>query len=70
MRGFYAKLRSLKRNPFLYEIIPEALDLGVTCRHALFKSHRIIYTVAGRQITVLRVIHAARLLRESMLEDW
>ncbi len=69
MRGLYAKLRSLRRNPFLYEIIPEPFNLGVMFRHALFKSHRIIYTVVGTQITVFRVIHAARVLRERMLEE-
>jgi hypothetical protein len=41
----------------------------VTCRHALFKSHRILYSVEGRQIKVQRVIHAARLLQGGMLEE-
>jgi plasmid stabilization system protein ParE len=69
MRGFHAKLRLIKRFPYMYEVIPEAFDLGVECRHAPFKSHRIIYTVIDRQVLIMRVIHAHRILRQEMLED-
>jgi plasmid stabilization system protein ParE len=69
MRGFHAKLRYIKRFPFASEVIPEAFDLALTYRHAQFKSHRIIYSIEGRQIRVHRVIHAARLLHARMLEE-
>lgn len=69
MRRFHAKLRHIRRFPFAYEIIPEALELGVPYRHAPFKSHRIIYSIEGRHIKVRRVIHAARLLLARMLEE-
>jgi toxin ParE1/3/4 len=56
----------LETFPFAHEVIPEAADLGVDYRHNLFGNYRIVYRVQGDRVFVLRVIHAARLLDQSM----
>ena len=56
----------LETFPFAHEVIPEAAALGMDFRHKLFGNYRIIYRVQEDCVFVLRVIHGARLLDQSM----
>jgi toxin ParE1/3/4 len=69
LRTILAAVRSLRSLPYRHELIPEALDLAVECRHFIHGNYRIIYRVQDQRVRVLRVIHAARLLTPEMLED-
>ena len=61
------KIRSLKSMPQRHEVIPEAQDLGVDYRHIISGNYRTIYRINEDWVIVLRVIHAARLLDQSLL---
>jgi plasmid stabilization system protein ParE len=61
------KVLSLDTMPERYEIVPEARVVGNDFRHLLFGNYRIIYRVAGDVVYVVRVIHASRRLKKSML---
>jgi toxin ParE1/3/4 len=56
----------LETFPFAHEVVPEAADLGIDYRHNVFGNYRIIYRVESDRVIVLRVIHGARLLDQSM----
>jgi plasmid stabilization system protein ParE len=66
-RTIERKVRLLRSMPQRHEVIPEALELGVEYRHILFGNYRTIYRIEDDRVIVLRVIHAARLLDQSML---
>jgi plasmid stabilization system protein ParE len=59
------RLRSMPR---AYEVIPEAADLRIDCRHKLFGDYRIIYRIEADTVYVVRIIHGARLLDASMFQ--
>jgi plasmid stabilization system protein ParE len=64
LRELWMQIASLQRNPLRYEIIPEAAQGEEPYRHVLFGNYRTIYSVDEDTVTVLRVFHAARLLRD------
>lgn len=66
-RSIERKIRSLKSIPQRHEVIPEAQDLGVEYRHIISGNYRTIYRIDEDWVIVLRVIHAARLLDQSLL---
>jgi len=61
------KIRSLAVFRERYEFIPEAFEVGPDFRHLLFGEYRIIYVIEAKRVIVVRVMHAARILLESML---
>ena len=61
------KIRSLKSMPHRHEVIPEAQELGVEYRHIISGNYRTIYRIEGERVIVLRVVHASRLLDQSLL---
>jgi toxin ParE1/3/4 len=71
VREFYRYARSLRQQPFRYEIIPEVGDIGMPFRHLLHGNYRIIYLVdeGQRIVSVARVIHARRILRPSLFRS-
>jgi toxin ParE1/3/4 len=69
LRGFYAKARSLRSNPLLYEVAPDTEEIGLPRRHFVYGQYRVIYRVTGRQVIVIRVLHGARLLTPEMLQE-
>ena len=69
VRQFFRLSRSLKTLPFRYEVIPEAAEFKREIRHVLFGNYRIFYLVEKQVVTILRVIHAARLLRRHYLGE-
>lgn len=60
---------SLRSFPLRHEIIPEAKEINRDYRHLLFGKYRVIYRVEEERVVVMRVIHAARLLDESMFKS-
>jgi len=59
----------LETSPLAYEVIPEAIELRVNHRQKLFGNYRIIYRVEDDCVFVVRVIHGARLLDQSLFSD-
>jgi toxin ParE1/3/4 len=59
----------LETFPFAHGLIPEASDLGVEYRQKIYGNYRVIYRVEEVRVIVLRVIHGARLLDQSMFFD-
>ena len=43
--------------------IPESSAIGRDYRHLVFGNYRIVYRITGRSVTVMRVVHSARLLQ-------
>ena len=66
-REITRRIRSLKSMPLRHEVIPEADELGVDYRHIIFGNYRAIFRIHGNRVFILRVIHAARLLDQSIL---
>ena len=60
-------INSLLKNPFRCSIIPEAEKLNVDYRHIIIGNYRVIFKISDKikVITVLRVIHGARLLNQN-----
>jgi plasmid stabilization system protein ParE len=65
-RQLRRRISSLRTFPLRHEIIPEAEELNRRYRHLLFGNYRVIYQVEGDRVVILRVIHSARHLDESM----
>ncbi len=63
------QISTLSRSPARCPIIPEAGDLGREYRHLLYGAYRTIFRIVGSRVIVIRVIHGARLLTFSILEQ-
>lgn len=63
------QVRTLERFPERCSLIPENEILGTKYRHLLFGEYRTVFRIAGKTVYVLRVIHGARLLDTSILEE-
>ena len=59
----------LTSTPLLGRVVPEFNQERL--RESIFRGYRIVYSVAGDQVTVLRVVHGARDLRRlATREPW
>ncbi len=62
--GLLAAIRSLANNPGRCSLADEAADLGVDLRELLYGRrrtvYRILFTITGQSVNVLRVRHAAQ----------
>ena len=67
-RRLVQRMFTLRTHPLRHEIIPEAKEINRAYRHFLFGKYRVIYAVEEHRVVVLRVIHSARLLDESMFQ--
>lgn len=60
----FRAIEALEEDPHRYPAAEEAADLGVDLRETLFgrrrQSYRLLFTVEGEDVTILRVRHAAR----------
>ena len=61
-------IESLDQFPLRGSVIPESEDLGQEFRHLILGQYRLIYSVRGFTVWILRVIHGARLLDTSTIE--
>jgi plasmid stabilization system protein ParE len=62
--GLFRIVEKLETNPGLYAAADEAADLGVDLREFLYgrrrNVYRILFTITGQTVNVLRVRHAAQ----------
>ena len=59
----------LADTPLLGRVVPEFSQESL--RELIFRGYRLVYSVAGDQITILRVVHGARDLRRlASRESW
>jgi len=62
--GFLRIVQKLEDNPALYPTAGEAADLGVDLRELLYgrrsSAYRVLFTITGQTVNVLRVRHAAQ----------
>ncbi len=56
-------VRSLRYSPMRFEVIPEAEEIKVRYRHVIWSNYRIIFKIEDNLVTIVRVIHSARLLK-------
>ncbi len=56
------KIRSLKSMPRRCAHAPENGWRGYELRHLIYGDYRILFTLAGETVTVLRIIHGAKML--------
>ena len=63
------QISTLERSPARCPITPEAADLGREYRHLLYGPYRTIFRIEGARVIVVRVIHGARLLTFTLLEE-
>lgn len=62
------QIEALEHFPLRCPFIPENAILGTSYRHLLHGNYRTIFRIAGKAVIILRVIHGARLLDESLFE--
>lgn len=59
--GIQAAIMSLGTLPARCPLAPEAGLTGLEIRQLVYKSHRVLFIVSGREVHVLHVRHGARL---------
>ena len=64
------QLNTLEHFPQRCPLIPENEHLGTYYRHLLYGDYRTLFRITGKTVYVLRVIHGARLLDDSILEKF
>ena len=62
------QIDSLENFPKRCATIPEARELGQEYRHLIYGDYRTIFRVQSPKVTIMRVIHSARLLDLRMFE--
>ena len=63
------KIATLERMPFRCPAIPENALLGTDYRHLVVDHYRVIFRLGAKRVYVLRILHGARLLDSSSLND-
>jgi plasmid stabilization system protein ParE len=58
--GLIDAIRSLETMPGRYPVIPEQKHFARELRHLVYASHRIIFSVSGKRVTVVRIYHGAQ----------
>jgi plasmid stabilization system protein ParE len=60
--GIQTLMASLADNPARFPVIPEAIDLQLPYRNAVYFSHRVVFRIDQEQniVNVVRVYHGAR----------
>ena len=67
VREVHRQIRSLNSMPQRFEIIPEVENLNVEYRHIIYGNYRVIYRIRENRVNIIRVLHAAQIVTESML---
>lgn len=63
------RMKSLANSPRRCPLIPENEILGTHYRHLILGKYRAVYRVSAETVYILRIIHGARLLDTSIIED-
>ena len=69
VREIEGQISTVERSRARCPIIPETADLGREYRHLLDGPYRTIFRIEGSRVMVVRVIHGARLLTFTLLEE-
>ena len=64
-----SRMNALARLPRRCPLISENELLGTQYRHIIVRKYRIIFRLSNDTLYILRVIHGARLLDTSMIEE-
>ncbi|MGH9873787.1 MAG: type II toxin-antitoxin system RelE/ParE family toxin [Pyrinomonadaceae bacterium] len=71
--GFLSQLEervaTLETFPARCPLIPENDLIGTQYRHLIYGDYRLIFRIEAKRVYVLRIIHSARLLDATALED-
>jgi plasmid stabilization system protein ParE len=54
-------IRSLGSFPARYLIVSESVELREEVRHLIFGPYRILFVIRGSEVSIVRVLHGARL---------
>jgi plasmid stabilization system protein ParE len=63
------RMKTLSYSPRRCSLIPENELLGTRYRHLLIRKYRVVFRISGNNIYILRVVHGARLLDTSIIEQ-
>ncbi len=69
VRRIETQVHGLSFMPERHEWIPERTELKLDLRHTFLGPYRIVYRVKARTVTVMRIIHGARLLDRSFFPE-
>lgn len=58
--GLLDAILSLETMPGRCPVIPEQKHFARELRHLIYASHRIIFSISGNLVTVVRIYHGAR----------
>jgi hypothetical protein len=58
--GMMDAIFSLESMPRRCPSVREQTDLGQEVRYLMYQSHRILFTISGNKVSVLRVYHSSR----------
>lgn len=58
--GFVDAVLSLEAMPLRCPKIPERRHFKEELRHLIYRRHRIIFSVSGQKVTVVRIYHGAQ----------
>ena len=63
------RIRTLESSPRRCSLISENELLGMHYRHLVVKKYRTVFRISDDTVYILRIIHGARLLDTSIIED-
>jgi len=63
------RMKTLSYSPRRCALIPENELLGTRYRHLLIRKYRTVFRISGNTVYILRVVHGAKLLDTSMIEE-
>jgi plasmid stabilization system protein ParE len=63
------RMKTLAWSPRRCSLIPENEILGTRYRHLIVGKYRAVFRISDDTVYILRVIHGARLLDTSIIED-
>ncbi len=67
LREVRRRIELLKTVPLGFEAIPEAPEVALPLRHLIYGNYRIVYLVDDERVSIIRIVHAARLLTPGLL---
>lgn len=66
---FEQRMKTLSHSPRRCPLIPENELVGTRYRHLLIRKYRVVFRISGNSVYILRVVHGARLLDTSIIEE-
>lgn len=63
------RMKTLESSPRRCPLIPENELLGTQYRHLVIRKYRTVFRLSDDTVYILRIIHGARLLDTSVIDD-